>query len=89
MAEGNEYDVDETVRLRGKFDVDPTTVTATVKSPSGTTTSPTVAKDSDMNYHFDVDITEPGEWNARMKGTLGDSTAVRERTFFGRHSRVL
>ena len=64
------------VRLSAVFTVagvatDPTTVTCTVRDPSGTETTPATTKDSVGNYHVDVDLTaaKSGVWQYEFLGT--------------------
>lgn len=63
------YQKGDLVRLSAAFTVgtvatDPTTVTCTVRDPSGTETTPAPTKDSTGNYHVDVDLTaaKSGVW---------------------------
>lgn len=75
----NTYDVGDVVKLTCSFSVDeqetdPTTVTLTVKRPSGIVTSYTFAagditKSSTGVYTMDIAITEPGLWWYEWLGT--------------------
>lgn len=87
----NVFDVGDLVRCSAVFndgaaDVDPSTVTFKVKTPSGAVTTYVyntdvqLVKDSTGNYHVDVSATAPGEWAVRYSST-GTGQAAGERRF--------
>ena len=93
-----EYDIGDLPRLTFEFrDVDdaladPSSVTATVRDPSGNLTNYVVAsgqivKDSTGVYHLDVDADEAGDWYYRGVGT-GAISATVEGTFHVRSRRA-
>lgn len=69
------YDKGQLVRVSVTFQdttgayVDPTTVVLTVIDPAGTTTTPSVTKDSLGHYHADVNANLSGTWKYRFTGT--------------------
>lgn len=86
------YTVGETARETATFKVanvltDPTTVTATVVAPDGTSSNPTVVRDSTGTYHVDIDLTLPGTWFVRIAGT-GTAKGARETYITVRRSEV-
>ncbi len=72
-------------RLSDDVVLDPTTVTVRVKTPSGAErsyvygTDAGVIRDSLGNFHFDLDLTESGDWYYRWIGT-GACVAASEAT---------
>lgn len=84
------YDIGDTIRTSASFTVngvatDPTTVTATVRSPSGTSTAytwagATVTRNSAGNFQLDFVVTEAGRWFVRWVGT-GAAAATREELY--------
>ena len=84
----NNYVRGDLVRLSAAFTAnsvatDPTTVTCTVRDPSGTETTPTPTKDSTGNYHVDVDLTsaKSGVWTYEFLGS-GTCQAAMTGEFF-------
>lgn len=85
------YDNGATVRMSVAFTVsgtatDPTTVSLTVRDPSGTATTYTYAaaqitKDSTGNYHKDITFSTAGTWSYHWVGT-GSVAAVDDGEFF-------
>lgn len=76
----NTYDVGDLIRVSAAFTsagaaIDPTAVTAKVKSPAGLTTTLVygvdagLIKDSVGNYHVDVSATEAGTYVYRFAAT--------------------
>lgn len=86
----NQYDVGDTVRLKGTFTdtggsfVDPTKVTMWVKAPSSTvlvaTSTGSVAHPSTGVYTLDVSIGSSGMWRYRVYST-GSIVTAEENTF--------
>jgi hypothetical protein len=89
----NVYDVGQLVPVTGLFedaagvDIDPSSITLRVISPSGINTvyiyggSPdTIDKDSVGNYHVDVNANEAGDWFYKWEGT-GSGQAAQEGQF--------
>lgn len=94
----NPYDLGDIVRISAAFAVDgtptdPTTLTATYRSPAGVKTTLTYGVDSALeqdsvgNYHLDVTASLPGTWRYRFAGT-GLAAGVGEGQFFVRASLV-
>lgn len=79
MASETTYQLGDEPHLTASFTsggvaADPTTVTATVRKPDGTTTNYTVAagqivKDSVGNYHLDIAADTAGRWSYKFAGT--------------------
>ena len=75
----NEYDINDTVTMRGDFKVgstltDPTAVSLTVTDPAGTPTTytyagGTVTKDAVGQYSKGLAVTLAGEWVYTFAGT--------------------
>ena len=94
----NTYDIGDLVRITSAFTtqagtaVDPSTVTARVKDPSGTTTvftyPATVTKDSTGNFHADFVPTLAGVHYYRWEGT-GAAVAASESFFYVAQSSVI
>jgi len=94
----NIYDIGDTVRMSVAFAVsgvatDPTTVTLSVKPPSGTVTSytyaaGTVTKSGTGAYYKDVTVSETGTWYYNFVGTGTVATAV-ESTFIVKTKKTL
>ncbi|NLD42119.1 MAG: hypothetical protein GX657_01355 [Chloroflexi bacterium] len=94
------YDRGDLVRLSVVFTdaegvaTDPTTITCTVKAPSGTVTVYTYGEDAEVvkdgvgAYHLDLEISASGEWHYRWAGT-GACTAAGEGRLYGAVSSVL
>lgn len=85
------YDIGDRVTLTANFTddatpVEPTTVTCTVKAPSGATTSPSVTNTSGT-YSAEVDPDEQGAWYYRFTAT-GSYVAAEEGTFRVRRRQV-
>lgn len=85
------YDIGDRVTLTANFTdagspVQPTTVTCTVKAPSGMTTSSSVTNTSGT-YSAEVEPDEQGAWYYRFAGT-GTYVAAGEGTFRVRRRRV-
>lgn len=86
------YDIGDRVRLSAVFtdlagaaaNPNPAPV-ATVRTPGGTTVTPSVANDSTGNYHADVDVDRPGEWSFRWIAT-GTLIATEAGSFYVRKS---
>lgn len=85
------YQPGDTVRLDTTFKVadvltDPTVVTLTYRSPSGTSTTLTygvdaaLVKDSTGTYHADIAVSAAGRWDWRWTGT-GTAAGIDEGTF--------
>jgi hypothetical protein len=66
---------------------DPTTVTATVVSPSGVSSNPTPAHPSVGTYTVSADLTEAGDWFGRIVGT-GAAKGAKEWYWTVRRSEV-
>lgn len=90
------YDVGDQVRLRARFTdlagtyADPTTVTASVTSPSGTTTVyalPPIVNDAALvgGFYLDITVSEAGLWVYQFVGT-GAVVAQDEESFHVRPS---
>ena len=94
----NTYDIGDLVRITSAFTtqagtaVDPSTVTARVKDPSGTTTVFTypasVAKDATGDYHADFVPTLAGVHYYRWEGT-GSAVAASEAFFYVQASNIV
>lgn len=92
------YDIGDVVRIGCTFTVsgattDPTTVTLSVKAPSGTVTSytyaaGTVIKSGTGAYHKDLTVTETGTWYYSFVGTGAVATAV-EGTFIVKTKKTI
>lgn len=91
MALPNTYDIGDAVRCSITFAVsgtatDPTTVTARVKTPTGTINSyvygvdSALVKDGIGTYHLDVYPNVAGTWAYRFEGT-GAAWSATETTF--------
>lgn len=85
------YDIGDRVTLTANFTdagapVEPTTVTCSVRSPSGTTTSPSVTNASGT-YSAEIEPDEHGAWAYRFAGT-GTYVAAEEGTFRVRRRQV-
>lgn len=89
-----EYDIGDVAQLEASFTdedgapADPTTVTATVRDPSGNVssyivTSGQIIRDGVGAYHLDVPVDEAGDWFASFVGT-GAIASIEEVSFFGR-----
>lgn len=74
------YDLNDTARLSVNFKVNgvltnPTTISATVRKPDGTTavyttaTSPAIVNDGTGLYHLDVVVDQAGQWTYKFVGT--------------------
>lgn len=78
----NTYVVGDLVRVscvfttQGGAFIDPSTVTVTILYPDGTTTTPSVTRDSVGNYHSDVSATQSGRWRYRWAATGTGQSAV-------------
>src|SRR4051794_15649354 len=94
----NSYDIGEVVRLGLTVKVagvltDPTTLTATVKDPSGTVTTYIYGTDSALvkistgTFHLDVDATAAGTWNVRLAST-GNGKGAEQGAFYVNPSNV-
>lgn len=81
----NAYTLGDSIRLSAAFTnsggnaVDPGSVVCTVRKPSGSTTTPSVTKDSTGNYHSDVDLDAVGEWFYRFEGLTSNKAAAEQR----------
>lgn len=94
----NVYDVGDVVRVTCTFAVssvatDPTTVTLSVKAPSGTVTSytyagGTVSKSGTGVYYKDLTINASGTWTYRWVGT-GTAATAEENQFLVRNQKVV
>lgn len=90
----HEYIIGNRVRMSAAFTtaagaaVDPTTVTLTVRPPSGAASTPSPAKDSTGNYHADVTPDLVGDWRYRWIGS-GALVAAGEGEFLVTESRVI
>lgn len=78
----NTYDKGQAVRCECTFDVDgtlidPTSVTAKVKAPDGTETTPTVTNPSTGVYRAEVTADQSGTWYYRFESTGGVSAEER------------
>jgi uncharacterized protein YfaS (alpha-2-macroglobulin family) len=88
----NTYTRGELVRARATFTdaagtkVDPTLVTARVRAPDGTLTTPAATKDATGEYHLDIDAGAEGTWHYRFEGT-GAHQAAAEAQFTVAESR--
>lgn len=58
--------------------VDPTSVTLTVRDPSGDTTNPPIDNPSTGVYTATIDFDESGWWNWRWEGETDEGTVVAE-----------
>lgn len=82
----NNYYTGNIIRVSAAFTVsgvatDPTTVTLSVKDPTGTVNTPAPVKDSTGNYHADIAVgTIVGSWYYRFSGT-GACVAAAETEF--------
>lgn len=97
MSDYNTYDVGDVVRITGTFTnaasgaVDPGTVYAKYKDPSGTVTTLTYLVDvalvrvSAGVYYTDVNADETGRWYYRFSST-GTGQAMEEGAFLVRQS---
>lgn len=95
----NTYDIGDLVRVTSTFTltaddtaVDPTTVTYTVKDPSGNETEYTyaggeVTRSSTGVFYKDVSIDEAGRWWIRVDGA-GACVAAAEHSLLVRTNRV-
>lgn len=92
----NTYDVGDLIRVSAAFTsggdaIDPTTVTAKVKAPTGTITTLVygvdggLVKDSAGNYHTDISAAEVGTYAYRFQST-GTGQAAAEGAFRVRES---
>ncbi len=86
------YTVGDVARETAEFRVagvltNPTTITATVVAPDGTTSTPTPVQDSTGVYHVDVTVNQAGAWFVRIVGT-GTAAGARETYFVARRSEV-
>jgi hypothetical protein len=69
------YSKNSVVRLTATFKdttnalVDPTTVVCNVVNPNGSSSTPSVVKDSLGTYHADVVADTPGTWGYQFIGT--------------------
>lgn len=77
-VEGQTIVVEATFRdLAGEL-VDPPEVTATVRAPDGTQTTPTPVNQSTGIYHVTVLMDQSGWWKWRVVGTTEEGAAVCE-----------
>lgn len=89
----NTFDVGDRLRLKAAFTdesdagSDPSEVTIKHRDPSGNVAMESynagagnVVKDSTGNYHFDLDLDEPGRWYWRTEGD-DSPEAAGERSF--------
>lgn len=93
----NTYDIGDVIKTTCTFSVDdaatdPTTVTLTVKKPSGTATSYTYAagditKSSTGVYSMGIPVTEAGLWWYEWVGT-GTAATAEQGNFFVRKRMV-
>lgn len=83
------YDPGDIARLTTVFTdvdtgdaIDPTSLSATVRAPDGTTTTYTdeITHDSLGNYHLDISVTLPGRWSFKFVGA-GAATDTGQGTF--------
>jgi len=93
----NAYDVGDLVRVQGAFTnaadvaVDPTAVTAKIKTPAGVVTTYTYGVDAQLvrstagTYYVDVSATAAGDWYYRFAST-GDGQAAGENKFYVKES---
>jgi hypothetical protein len=94
----NTYDCGDVVRLTAAFTdisnnpADPSSITLRVKQPDATVVVHNypgdIAKDSTGVYHFDLSISESGDWYYRFEGT-GTVQAASETLFHVYRSNVL
>jgi len=94
----NFYDCGDVVRVTASFTdissnpADPTGVTLRVKQPDATMNVHTypgdITKDGTGIYHFDLSITESGDWYYRFEGT-GAVQAAAETLFHVYRSNVV
>jgi hypothetical protein len=68
------FDVGDRVRITNTFSTDgapadPTTVSCPITSPSNVTSTPTVVRDAQGEYHVDLEPNEPGTWYYWFTGT--------------------
>lgn len=92
----HEYDIGDLARLEFSFTnlagaaADPSSVTASVRSPSGTVTdyevtAGQIVRDGTGEYHLDVEVTEEGDWTYSGVGT-GAIQATVEGSFYAKPS---
>jgi hypothetical protein len=96
----NIYDIGDLVRLSGAFTdltgepQDPDVVSISVREPDGTITAyvyntdPEVVKDSDGNYHLDINTATHGDWHYRWYST-GQGQAAGEGHFYIRPAAAI
>jgi len=96
----NTYDIGQAVRCDVLFqttagvDTDPTTVTFTIRDPSGNETTytyppaGTIVRDAAGDYHADITIDEAGLWYYSWAGS-GVLIARSEHGFYGRKSEIV
>jgi hypothetical protein len=79
------FDTGDLVRLGNTFTnfagvgTNPTTVTLTVRDPSGNDSTPSATSDGSGVYHYDLTLDEAGTWYYKWQGT-GTIVAVSEGT---------
>lgn len=93
------YDIGDTVRFSVAFTnaagaaADPTTISATVKDPSGNTADytyalATVSKSATGSYYVDISIDEAGTWWCRWVSTGDPAQAAEQRAYTQRSAVV-
>ena len=92
----NTFSLGSRIRLSANFkdlnnaDIDPTTVTLLIKKPDGTiqTESNTPAKDAVGKYHFDITLSQVGDYFYRYECD-GTAIAQAERKIVVQKSNIL
>lgn len=79
----NTYSIGDLIQLTATFttvatgaNINPTTVTFTIRKPDGTQTSPSVTNPSTGVYQTQVSIDQPGTWRWRAVGTGAAQAAM-------------
>ena len=78
---GAEIIMQTTIRDRDKTLVDPSSVVLTVKAPDGTTSAPTVSRDSQGVYEGKIVASQSGRYRYRWATAGGDFIGADEESF--------